>query len=626
MNKRVFFIFAILLISSFAIISAYNSERDLNSDGKVSFSEWIKNIFGKISGNQIQVQQVGEQQITGVCLGFDGDGDGFPAETTRGCPPKDCNDADNLISPGAPEICGDSKNNDCDNSVDETACQEKVCTEIKDGGNNLLLADSGEECINPDVVNEYFCDSNNKTFQSAPRLCSQAVGINYFCYNGACKLCADTDAGINYTLAGSAYNLTFLNNPKQDYCINNTHLNESSCSANNAVISQPYNCKLLGAAYSCEQGACSCKSSYVKTSCANEVAVFKDASNCGSPDYSVPYDCNGDGVISTPSCISTTANVSIGNGMEFLPFDNAINYSNIDLQTVQVAEGYQGVEFDWNFSASEKLDFCQIEIETSSPADKFGYVLFNSTEEISEKTIYVDKLNKTSNAVCIKDVSGVTSVNDLSKNCTASNEVLLKCPSPANSTYNCQIIENGTTFQIWPLNHSAVKEMLSSGLVSGTACAENWNCTEFSDAVNQCGTRNCTELTNCGTILNKPLENKICDITAAGCASDWSCSDFGKCADGIKSRICEDLNNCGDETTKPSETSECKTKSLLFIILGIVGLVLIILLIWYFMKRGKSDEEYSESQTPHQPIHPRSPPAPPQNRAPQYAPRLAPQR
>ena len=259
---------------------------------------------------------------------------------------------------------------------------------------------------------------------------------------------------------------------------------------------------------------------------------------------------------------------------------------------MQVAEGYQGVEFDWNFSASEKLDFCDIEIKTSSPTNNFGYVLFNSTQNISNKIVYVDKLNSSSGAVCIKDVPGIVSVSEFSSNCSASNEVLLKCPSPINSTYNCDISEDNLTFIVWPLNHSAVKEMLSiTGLVSdGTECFENWNCTEWSDAVNQCGTKTCNDLNNCGTNLSRPLEIKSCVLIG---------------------------ETEGDEfETGTSESRESNTKSVLFIILGIVGLILIIFLILHFMKRGKSEEEFSEPPAHHQQTPPpRSLPAPPQNRA-----------
>ncbi|MEK6844768.1 MAG: hypothetical protein AABX44_00775, partial [Nanoarchaeota archaeon] len=125
--------------------------------------------------------------------------------------------------------------------------------------------------------------------------------------------------------------------------------------------------------------------------------------------------------------------------------------------------------------------------------------------------------------------------------------------------------------------------------------------------------RTCNDLTECGTILDKPLESQSCDeFIAGGCIPDWTCADYGECIDGFKERICTDSNNCGIETGKPDEARECnpiKTKSILFIVLGIVGLILIILLILYFVKKRKSDEESSENPTYNQPHHPRSPPA-----------------
>ena len=552
---------------------------------------------------EIEQIEAGEQIGATICIDADNDG----ASVSRGCLPFDCDDNDAEKFIGNTEICGDGKDNNCANGIDESLCQDKACTELLDAGNNvtgfnLSLADAGEECIGPDVVKEFFCDSTGKNLQSAPKSCSMFVSANSFCNAGACKTCVNTDPpGINYTVAGSAYNLTFLNSPKQDYCINNTHLNESFCSGNN-INFQVKKCSEVGPAYSCQQGACFCNPSYVKFSCANEIAVFKDASACGASDYTAPYDCDGNGVISKPSCISTTADVAIGSN--FLPFNNSANYSGAGLQIVQVAEGYQGVEFDWNFSASEKLDFCNIEIKTSSPTDKFGYVLFNSSEGISNKIVYIDKQNASSKGVCIKDIPGVVSMSEFSVGCNATDEIKINCPGNftiANPyyNYNCTIVDNGLGYQVWPLKHSAVKEMLSiTGLVSlgGTG--------DFSNFTNQTGTGETEE---------------------TGCNPQWTCTDFGKCADGFKSRICTDSNNCGDETTKPSETSECRKISPLIIALIVVGLILIIFLIWYFAR--KKDEEESSDETPashHSP--PRNPPSPPQNRTPQYAPRLAPQR
>jgi hypothetical protein len=79
-------------------------------------------------------------------LYYDGDGDGFgvpprsPTDTRDHCGPfmgysarqDDCNDMDPAVSPGAMEICGDFKDNDCNGKTDENkpACGAGWCRRI----------------------------------------------------------------------------------------------------------------------------------------------------------------------------------------------------------------------------------------------------------------------------------------------------------------------------------------------------------------------------------------------------------------------------------------------------------------------------------------------------------------
>ncbi len=246
------------------------------------------------------------------------------------------------------------------------------------------------------------------------------------------------------------------------------------------------------------------------------------------------------------------------------------------------------------------------------------------------KTLWVERLNKTSGAVCVKDFPGEILISDFSNKCDGAGEVLVSCPGK-NSTYNCNIIydtspSKASWFQVWPLNHSAVKEItfLASAGTGAGACAENWNCANWTNIVEQCGARICSDLNNCGTTFNKPLENKTCvsPQEAGGCVPDWNCADFGKCSDGIKERVCADLNNCGDDSGKPSEQQDCKKISPLIIALIIVGLLLIIFLIWYFARK-KDEEEFSDETPVHATHHvpPRSPPANVYTPRPAYAPR-----
>jgi putative metal-binding protein/FG-GAP repeat protein len=73
-------------------------------------------------------------------LGVDNDGDGWPGDADPSCGLIDCNDSDPAIHPGAPEICTDGKDNNCDGLVDAADPQcspsPEVCTNCIDDDNN----------------------------------------------------------------------------------------------------------------------------------------------------------------------------------------------------------------------------------------------------------------------------------------------------------------------------------------------------------------------------------------------------------------------------------------------------------------------------------------------------------
>ncbi len=524
--------FAFIFLLSMSIIISANYNQD-NQDEKISFGEWLKGLWGKITGKAVATSY--------SCIDSDGNNINIKGDVT--------------IS-----------------------------------SSNSPMSISTDVCMGSLAVTEYTCSSSTASTATAT-LYSCPSG--YSCDDGACKLvvnilpipistCFDSD-GDNITVKG---NVTTPNNPLSvDFCASSSTVTEYTCSSPTA--SQPTaTIRLCQSGFSCNDGVCFCSPNYVKTSCVNEVAVFKDANACGVPDYTLPYDCDGNGVISEPSCSGINLNAD-GSGVliDFLPFNNLINYTGIGNKTIQLAEDYQGVEFDWDFS--DEFNFCGVSLETSDENDDFGYVVFNYSDGgIKNKIAFVDRINE-SNRVCIKDAS-VANISEISAKCNASNEILIKCPgnfSVSNPTYNynCTIVTDDSGFeqyQVWPLKHSAVKEIFSiTGLVSGS------------------GTGNFTNLTN-QTETGETGE----------CIPDWTCANYGKCVDGFKKRVCTDSNNCGVETDKPSETSECKKSSLLIILLAIAGLILIIFLIMYFMKRGKSDEESFENKTHYQASPPRSPP------------------
>ncbi|MEK6907478.1 MAG: hypothetical protein AABW45_03030, partial [Nanoarchaeota archaeon] len=261
------------------------------------------------------------------------------------------------------------------------------------------------------------------------------------------------------------------------------------------------------------------------------------------------------------------------------------NYTNTGINLVELAQpGNGGVDFNWDFA--NPFNFCNIKVEVAdSSSDIFGYTIVKNVS-VGNKTVWIERLNN-SNQVCVKDIPGEILISDFSNKCNKNDEVLIFCPSGINSSYNCQIEQSGnfSWFKVWPLNHSAVKEMIS--LVTSVYNLSNMSNVSVSNVSN----------------ISNVLEEEEC-------ISDWTCTDFGKCADRTKKRICTDLNSCEIETNKPSETQECKKGiSPLIIALVVAGLLLIIFLIWYFIKRKKSEEEPSETPVHHQTPPPRSPPA-----------------
>src|SRR3989344_2496019 len=536
----------VLLIFSFVIVSASN-HKDLNSDGKISFGEWLKQLFGKITGKQIS----------------------------------SCFDSDGM------------------NIFNQGNCADGIGGYIDD-------------CISSTTIKEYICGKVSCTYQSI------GCGAGYACSNGKCvyqsqggelpdggespSICPDSDHdGFFVSTRGCAspYDCNDTNSlikpGAAEICGNNV---DEDCSGADLVCGAPTcvsNWTKIETACQIDE---TFTTSYLNKTACIDLRPQNETSNC---------DYNKNNLI----CESFSEINSVGIGGYLLNISK--NYTGTQL--VQLAqEGDGGVDFKWNFT--NPLNFCNISVEVAdSSVDNLGYTIVKNVG-VSNKTLWVERLNN-SNKVCVKDIPGEISIDDFSKNCNNDDEVLVLCPSEENSTYNCEIVYDETGnfswFQVWPLNHSAVKEMLGLITAAYTGCNENWNCTNWSDAFGQCGQRICKDLNNCTTSLNKPIEISSCVVQGIECIPNWDCTDFGKCADGIKSRTCEDLGGCGDDTTKPNETLECKKKiSPLIIILIIVGLALIIFLIWYFMKKKKDEEEFSKEPKA-ETAHPKPPVSPQTN-------------
>lgn len=90
----------------------------------------------------------------------------------------DCNDLDFFINPGAPEICGDNIDNNCDGQVDEVNCSCTVDSQCPPG---YACDGNTNNCIDITTVNN--CGGIGNT-----------CAANEVCVNGACTIItSDTD-------------------------------------------------------------------------------------------------------------------------------------------------------------------------------------------------------------------------------------------------------------------------------------------------------------------------------------------------------------------------------------------------------------------------------------------------
>ena len=326
----------------------------------------------------------------------------------------------------------------------------------------------------------------------------------------------------------------------------------------------------------------------------------RDLDNDGNPDFN-DTDIDNDGVSNQDDYLA--GNLSSINTTLALSFvvNGTSNLSKLFNGTfiVNITNGSDTfIEFNFTFNSSNILDLGNLTINRttngSSAVSIRGLRLTNTT-----KTVFLEKINTTVKAVCIKDVDA--SFDSISSSCDSANETLMTCDNATGGQYVC--FDTGTRYKITGLGHSAVKEECrdndGDGFGNGCAagidncdtdastsgscpsgggggggssggsgggggggggggaffvCNQDWQCGEWSNCVNGLQTRQCdfvkvaqhVQDTECPSSLNAPASSQKCEAS-----KKLTSLAAGACDDGIKNQKEEGID-CGG-VCKPCE-------------------------------------------------------------------------
>ena len=73
----------------------------------------------------------------------------------------------------------------------------------------------------------------------------------------------------------------------------------------------------------------------------------------------------------------------------------------------------------------------------------------------TKKIMYVDRINKRLNSVCIKDLQ-ITSIDEISPKCNIKNETKVTCNKKLYKSYRCSYNSTINKFKVEGLNHTGI--------------------------------------------------------------------------------------------------------------------------------------------------------------------------
>ncbi|MBX4212557.1 hypothetical protein KW787_03845 [Candidatus Pacearchaeota archaeon] len=334
--------------------------------------------------------------------------------------------------------------------------------------------------------------------------------------------------------------------------------------------------------------ACSPSWIEVNSSCrVNETLVvwYNDTNSCGSltgKPVNITRDCdyNNDSFIGNSSSINSNVNLDFYvNGVPY-------TFSALPQATRLIDLRDNGIpRVIWNHTFTAPLNLRLVTIKKQSSLTQ-GSLIVNGIDY--QKTFIVDKLNSSSNSVCIKN-RHLDNISEISQSCSASNEVKLPCPG-ISSSYSCLIYNS--TFIVSGLTNSGVQEFLDQQPVS---CTVNWTCSPWNDCISGTRVRVCIDRSNCGTNYSKPSESEACSSPI--CVPDYStctpwqpslCPETGKQMRTCTATNCPGILVKNETLTCTYSATNTKIKLIITVLIGAAALVggLIVYLISRREKEG----------------------------------------
>ena len=393
----------------------------------------------------------------------------------------DCDDTDKKKNPGKTEVC-DNKDNDCDGTIDNNV-QKTTYYQDSDKDNYGNNAVSQQACTKPKdyVTDNTDCDDTNKKINPGEK-----------------EKCDNIDNNCNQQIDEGKTTIFYKDSDEDGF----GNLSEpiQACSRPSGYVTDSTDCNDTvkkinpGETEVCDYMDNNCNQ---KTDEGVSITFYKDSDKDSFGDNSVQIkSCTKPSTYVTTNTDCNDKDKKIKPGAKEIcdKADNDCNSKVDDLLDCKIGfdiEDKKGlIKKDFikelnktkqfilrknnithikinltNYSNLDKIDFNKIKITKQNSSDKKGFVLLKGLSLTNmTKILYLDRVIKSSNAVCIKDQE-VENITQVSAKCKGKNETLIKCPGK-KLHYTCE--KQDDKFVITGLKHSAAVEFVSASPTTTT--------------------------------------------------------------------------------------------------------------------------------------------------------------